>query len=85
MNWKRGFLRLWLLFAVLWVVADVVFILSVHRKLTEAAKMPAGLHQVTLQDYVDRAVGIAALTVPLIVLAIGWAVGWAGKGFRKDE
>ena len=80
MNWRRGCFRLWVVGSALFIVA-VAAITSIEiqpqlQTLDHSAPFPAHIWMMLLNG-----MGIA-VGVPLLVLTIGAAVGWAFSGFQ---
>ena len=74
MGWSTGPLRACTLLAALWVIFALAGFYS---------DWPAEHEYQTLSEYVEASVLFAFLP-PLIVIAFGYCVLWAGQGFRRD-
>jgi hypothetical protein len=68
-NWRKGFFRVWVLGAVLWMPLSA---LVVAGELSEA----------NASNYSQ--VAAVALIPPLLVLIAGLALGWVYRGFRAS-
>ena len=74
MDWSRGLLRVCALLGVFWVI--LVLAGSYNDWPTERESE-------ILSEYVEAS-ALFAFLPPLIVIAFGYCVLWAGHGFRRD-
>lgn len=79
MNWRRGFLRLWIVLGLLWTA----FVVFNRYEVTAAIPDPPPGFRIDggLQDWKFWASWVIA---PIAgVGAIGWLLLWVGSGFRR--
>jgi hypothetical protein len=98
MNWRRGLLRLWLVLSLCWTVPAVVLEwddLTSHvvtkdlAKWSDEALLKAHRGEtLSVSDYRADwprrlAAGSMIIGPPIAALLLGYALLWAGRGFRR--
>ncbi len=72
-NWRRGLFRVWLLLSAAWIMGWILYFLVY------------GI-QVGFQNISGLlAIPVLLLGPPIVLLVLGWATGWAFRGFRPDH
>lgn len=87
LDWSRGFFRLWLLFAVPWVVGFLLgaaYELRNAQSTLEAWRWGHHGNLPTPDPYGDATfLVVVAVGVPVVLLIAGTGVLWALKGFGR--
>lgn len=96
MNWSRGLFRAWLVVSVLWAALCIGWnwstlassLSEVSCLIGDASARPACVYH--NMGYVswgleDRQFWLTLATPPLVILLLGYAVLWVGRGFRRPE
>ena len=82
MNWRRGFLRLWMVASAAWVLFfsyDLRKTFVANKLSHEALNLPPPVF--TIDDWISVA---AILVLPsLVALLLGLTFGWISTGFRR--
>ena len=88
----RGLFRLWLVFSVLWVAGASAASLIFDEPVTAYVRLESTFHTCTESNNTDECVKLLRrlapwliLIPPIVVLAIGWALTWACRGFWQGE
>jgi hypothetical protein len=90
----RGLFRLWLVLSVLWVAAVGATSLMFGEPVSAYVRLESMLDTCINEkkgdgcaEWLRRGAPWLALIPPIVVLAIGWALIWAFRGFwqREDE
>ncbi len=97
-NWRRGFLRLWVVFSVLWIGGMVWMLLADDRipSLSNSCSELLNFKVDEPGEYLTEPdveaceaswrkkwlALINILLVPFVLLAIGLTIGWIVRGFR---
>ena len=77
MNARRGFFRIWIVLAVVYVIWGVI---------DSAEGIYWKFHVSAQGRWLHLAIAVAmAVGVPLLVLGIGWASFWIADGFRPTS
>ena len=98
MNWKSGFLRLWVIVSLLWLVMVTGFAFLAASKQEERTRQPTPAEMAECEFCEFPAIeyetvwhmppwwvlGVAA-GVPLLLLAVGAAGCWVGRGFKPSN
>jgi hypothetical protein len=97
-NWKRGFLRLWVIVSLLWLVVVTGFAFLAASKQEERIRQsaPAEIAECEFCEFpaveyetVWRMppwwVLVVAAGVPLLLLAVGVAGYWVARGFKRSN
>ena len=92
MDWARGIFRIWLVASVCWM-AGATYVLwdDVSAKivrLDQSAPPPPGkVGTIVVEAHWEKRLPAIAHVIipPFLVLALGFAVGWAVRGFRPQE
>jgi len=95
-NWNRGFLRLWIVVSLLWIIAWSVYIWAVTNDyfiLKEISEVKPGIPSIAestvalmnsrLQQ-IQQGVFYATIP-PAILLMLGLVVKWISKGFASNS
>lgn len=84
MNWTKGFFRVWIVGSLLWILL-IGWVMGVPAWQSIGCPDAGPWCQYGQQSPAEafRELAITALGFPLAVLAIGSALTWALKGFRK--
>ena len=72
-NWRRGLVRVWLLVSAGWVMGWTIYLIMYGLQGGYAGN----------KDFV--AIPILLLAPPLALLIVGWATGWAFRGFQAED
>jgi hypothetical protein len=93
MNWRRGLVRIWIVFAACWAAAwSWYYHITSCVRMTTAAGVDDGLHcpgpnvpngWTTMFPISEVATTIVA--IPVAVLAVGFVLAWMLRGFRKSN
>jgi hypothetical protein len=83
--WQRGFLRLWAVFSILWLIVASLIIYDSYELATYsfakygeeanffAAKVRLGLG------------AFFSISLPFVVLTLGFAIKWIAAGFQRTD
>jgi hypothetical protein len=71
-NWRRGLFRVWLPTSAGWVMGWTIYLIMYSLQGGYAGN----------RDFVAIPI---LLLAPLALLIVGWATGWAFRGFQPEE
>ena len=72
-NWRRGLFRVWLLLSAAWIICWTIYWLLYGIQV--GFQNISGLLSIPVLLFVP----------PIVLLLLGWATGWAFRGFRSDH
>jgi hypothetical protein len=72
-NWRRGFLRIWVLLSAAWIMAWAIYLIT--------AALHGGFR--TTADIL--VLPVVLLGPPVALLLCGLAAAWAFRGFKVDD
>jgi hypothetical protein len=94
MNWRRGFIRLWLVASAVWIIiTGIVF--SFPKSLIDAMSWRApgqgqSIKLSTLEAHIAatanlRGFALYGMGLPVLALVLGIVIWWIHRGFRPER